>query len=67
MVGVVLIVVIVFLMSNKNKYSKYQSISEEANKFYINQNNNVIEEINDTKVIQEDVDNVKQMMKTSHK
>ena len=48
MVVVVLIVVIVYLMCNKNKYSKYQSISEETNKFYINQNNNVIEEINDT-------------------
>ena len=63
----VLVVLVVLLIFNKKKYSKYQNISEETKKLNINQNNNAIEEINDTKVNQDDFGNVKKMMKKKNK
>jgi len=59
---VVLIVVIVLMYKNK-EYSKLQTVSDESNKYT---QNNVMEEINDTKITQEEVQFLKNMMKNTH-
>ena len=50
---VLLFVAIVSLLLNKKGYTKYLNLSEETNKLNAPQNNSVIEEVNDNKVIQE--------------
>jgi len=48
---------------NKKGYIKYLNLSEEANKLNTSQNNNVIEEVNDNKIIQDELQHLKQMRK----
>jgi hypothetical protein len=56
--------VIVILIYKNREYSKLQTVSDENNK--INTQNNVMEEINDTKITQEEVQYLRKMMKNSH-
>ena len=65
LVVIVLLIVIIVLMFNKKEYSKLQNLSEESGQ--LNTPNNVMEEVNDTKVIQEEVQFLKKMMKNGNK
>ena len=56
--------VIVILMYKNREYSKLQTVSDENNK--INTQNNVMEEINDTRITQEEVQFLRKMMKNPH-
>ena len=63
----VLWIVIIALLYNKKGYSKYLNLSEETNKLNSFQNNNVIEEVTDTKATQEEVQYLKKIMKDPKK
>jgi hypothetical protein len=61
---VVVLTVIVILMYKNREYSKLQTVSDESNK--IATQNNVMEEINDTRITQEEVQFLRKMMKNPH-